>query len=67
MTEPKPRRRRGRRKVCDQQERKAEETIVEIVFGDPDETPNPDAPADTADNPGQNDSPSQPNRFVFRF
>ena len=67
MTESKPRRRRGRKKVCEHQEPKREETVVEIVFGDPGKTPDPDAPADAADNPGQNGSTSQPNRFVFRF
>jgi len=67
MAEPKPRRRRGRKKLCAPQEQKREETVVEIVFGDPDEPPNPDAPADAAGSPRQNGSPSQSNRFVFRF
>lgn len=66
MTERKSRR-RGHKKVCAQEPKQREQMTVEIVFGDPDETQNPDAPADVADKPGQNGSPHQSNRVVFRF
>ena len=69
MTERKRRsRRRGTRgKDCARARTKREEIVVEIVFGDPNEPPSPDPPANTADDDSQNGSESQTNRFVFRF
>jgi len=61
-------RRRGTgRKDCVHRDGKREETVVEIVFGDRDEPPNTDPPANAAGDDSQDGSRSQPNRFVFRF
>jgi len=51
-------------------EPKREKTVVEIVFGDPDDDATPNATAKMTDASVQdckNDSPLQQNRFVFRF
>lgn len=67
MTERKRRRQAVRKKNRARPEPEHEETVVEIVFGDPDEPPNPEGTADSADHHSQSGSPSQTNRFVFRF
>lgn len=69
MTEPKrrARRRRTRRKDCAEAKPKREEMVVESVFGDPNEPPTAEPPANAADNDSQNGSRPLSTRFVFRF
>ena len=67
MSKPKRPRRKERKRDCARPQPDREETVVEIVFGDAAEPSKPDEPANPAGKASQDDSPPQPNRFVFRF
>jgi len=70
MNRRKKRRQAARPETSVRAEPKCEKTVVEIVFGDPDEDATLNAAAKTTDaivQDGQNDSRPQQNRLVFRF
>ena len=70
MNRRKKRRQAARPGMSVHVEPKREKTVVEIVFGDPDEDAPQNAGAKTTDaiaQDGKNDSHPQQNRFVFRF
>ena len=69
MSEQRGRSRRSatRRKESARAEQQRNKMVVEIVFGDPDEPPNTQKPANTAGDDSHNGSRPLTNRFVFRF